>query len=145
MASRSLADERVWEFLTDLPPRTAKLATVRADGRPHVAPVWYDVDADGSLVFNTGVSTVKGRNLLRDPRATLCVDDDRPPFSFVTVEGVVEISDDLTEVRQWAGRLGGRYMGADRAEEFGARNGVPGELVVRLRPSRILSAFNMAE
>ena len=145
MASRSTADERVRAFLTALPPRTAKLATVRADGRPHVTPVWYDVDADGSLVFNTGASTVKGRNLLRDPRASLCVDDDRPPFSFVTIEGVVEISDDLTEVRQWAGRIGGRYMGADRAEEFGARNGVPGELVVRLKPFRIVSAFNTAD
>jgi len=145
MAPRSVADEQVRAFLTALPPLTGKLATVRPDGRPHVAPVWYDVDADGSLVFNTGASTVKGRNLLRDPRASLCVDDDRPPFSFVTVEGVVEISDDLTEVRQWAGRLGGRYMGTDRAEEFGARNGVPGELVVRLRPARIVSAFNTTE
>ncbi len=140
-----MADEQVREFLTALPPRTAKLATVRADGRPHVAPVWYELDGDGSLVFNTGASTVKGRNLLRDPRASLCVDDDRPPFSFVVVEGAVEISDDLTEVRHWASRLGGRYMGADRAEEFGARNGVPGELVVRLRPGRIVSAFNTAD
>ena len=77
------------------PPRTGKLATVRADGRPHLAPVWYDVDDDGSVVFNTGESTVKGRNLTRDPRASLCVDDERPPFSFVVLEGVVELSDDL--------------------------------------------------
>ncbi|HEX3332953.1 MAG TPA: PPOX class F420-dependent oxidoreductase [Acidimicrobiales bacterium] len=137
--------EEVREFLTALPPRTGKLATVRADGRPHLAPVWYDVDDDGSLVFNTGASTVKGRNLQRDPRASFCVDDERPPFSFVVVEGVAELSDDLAEVRAWAARIGGRYMGPERAEEYGARNGVPGEFVVRLRPRAVVSAQDLAE
>ncbi len=140
-----MSDAEVRAFLTASPPRTAKLATVRADGRPHLAPVWYDVDDDGSVLFNTGADTVKGRNLLRDPRASLCVDDDRPPFSFVVIEGTVEISDDLVEVRNLATRLGGRYMGAERAEEYGARNGVPGELVVRLRPDRVTSASDLAD
>ncbi len=145
MPYHPMSGDEVRAFLTATPARTGKLATVRADGRPHVAPVWYEVDADGSLVFNTGESTVKGRNLLRDPRASMCVDDDRPPFSFVVVEGVVELSDDLDEVRRWATRIGGRYMGAERAEEYGARNGVAGELLVRLRPERVASASNLAE
>ena len=98
-----------------------------------------------SLVFNTGGTTVKGRNLRRDPRVTLCVDDDRPPFSFVTIEGVVEISDDLDSVRPLAGRIGGRYMGADRAEEYGERNGVAGELAVWVRPLHIVAAFDLAD
>jgi PPOX class probable F420-dependent enzyme len=140
-----MSEAEVRVFLTALPARTAKLATVRADGRPHLAPVWYDLDDDGSLVFNTGESTVKGRNLRREPRVSLCVDDDRPPFSFVVVEGVAEISDDLGEVRRWASRLGGRYMGADRAEEYGSRNGVVGELLVRVRPERIVSAVDLAD
>jgi hypothetical protein len=137
--------EEVRAFLTAMPARTAKLATVRADGRPHIAPVWYDLDGDGSVVFNTGAATVKGKNLAREPRVSLCVDDDRPPFSFVVVEGVAEISDDLTEVRRWAARLGGRYMGPERAEEYGSRNGVAGELLVRVRPDRIVSAFDLAD
>jgi PPOX class probable F420-dependent enzyme len=142
-----MTDEEVRGFLSALPARTGKLATVRADGRPHVAPVWFDVDDDAEwcLVFNTGEATVKARNLRRDPRASLCVDDQRPPFSFVVVEGVVEISDDLDQVRRWAERIGGRYMGADRAEEYGARNGVPGDLVVYLRPERVLSAAALAD
>jgi len=140
-----MSDREVRTFLTASPPRTGKLATVRADGRPHLAPVWYDVDDDGSVLFNTGASTVKGRNLTRDPRASLCVDDDRPPFSFVVIEGTVEISDDLVQVRHLATRLGGRYMGAERAEEYGARNGVPGELVVRLHPERVTSARDLAD
>jgi PPOX class probable F420-dependent enzyme len=137
--------EEVRAFLTVLPPHTGKLATVRADGRPHLAPVWYDVDEDGTLVFNTGAATVKGRNLRRDPRASLCVDDERAPFSFVVVEGVAELSDDLADVRAWATRIGGRYMGPERAEEYGTRNGVPGELVVRLRPQQVVSALDLAD
>jgi PPOX class probable F420-dependent enzyme len=138
-------DAEVRTFLAGVPARTAKLATVRADGRPHVAPVWYEVDDDGTIVFNTGESTVKGRNLRRDPRASLCVDDDRPPFSFVLIDGVVELSDDPDDLRAWAARIGGRYMGEERAEEYGARNGVAGELVVRLRPERVVSARDLAD
>jgi PPOX class probable F420-dependent enzyme len=139
-----MSDAEVAEFLSSVPPRPGVLATVRADGSPHVAPIWYDVDGDGSIVFNTGERTVKGRNLIHTGRASLCVDDDRPPFSFVVVEGAVEIGDDLTEVRRWATRIGGRYMGPERAEEYGARNGVAGELVVRLRPERVVSARDLA-
>jgi hypothetical protein len=140
-----MTDTEVRTFLAGTPVHTGKLATVRADGRPHVAPVWYVVDSDGTIVFNTGESTVKGRNLRRDPRASLCVDDERPPFSFVVVEGHVDLSDDLDDVRTWATKIGGRYMGEGRAEEYGARNGVAGELVARLRPDRIVSAADLAE
>ncbi len=145
MAYRTMSDERIRALLTALPAHTGTLATVRADGRPHLAPVWYDVDGDGTIVFNTGVSTIKGRNLARDPRTSFCVDDERPPFSFVVVEGRAELTDDLAELRAWATRIGGRYMGAARAEEYGERNGVPGELVVRLRPDRVVSAFDLAD
>jgi PPOX class probable F420-dependent enzyme len=140
-----MSDAEVSAFLSSEPPRPGVLATVRADGRPHAAPVWYDVDDDGSIVFNTGERTVKGRHLARSGRASLCVDDDRPPFSFVVVEGAVQISADLAEVRKWATRIGGRYMGPARAEEYGDRNGVAGELVVRLRPERVFSAQDLAE
>lgn len=140
-----MTDAQVRTFLAGNPPHTAKLATVRADGRPHVAPVWYEIDDEGCIVFNTGESTVKGRNLRSDPRASMCIDDERPPFSFVVIEGVVELSDDLDDVREWAARIGSRYMGEDRSEEYGARNGVAGELVARLRPARIVSAMDLAD
>ena len=138
-------DERVRAFLTAAPARPAILATVRADGRPHVAPIWYAVDDDGTVVFNTGETTVKGRNLRRTGYAAMTVDDDVAPFSFVTLEGPVTISSDLDDVRHWAGVIGGRYMGADRAEEYGERNGVPGELIVRLAPAKVVSAFAVAD
>jgi PPOX class probable F420-dependent enzyme len=116
--------------------RTAKLATVRADGRPHVAPIWFDLDGD-DLLFTTWHASVKAVNLRRDPRVSLCVDDEAPPFAFVIVEGLATLSDDLGELRAWATRIAGRYMGEEQAEVFGQRNGVPGELLVRVQVTRL--------
>ena len=145
--AHSMGDDEVAAFLEALPARTAKLATVRADGRPHIAPIWIALDRAtagpdtpiGDIVFNTAAATVKGRNLTSDPRIALCVDDDRPPFAFVVIEGAVTVTEDLDELVHWATVIGGRYMGDDQAEAYGRRNGVPGELMVRLRPTRIIA------
>ena len=123
--------------------RTGKLATVRKDGRPHVAPIWFVLDGD-TLVFNTGDDTLKGKSMKRDARVALCVDDETPPFSFLIVEGTVEISDDLEELKVWATRIAARYMGSEQAEEYGARNGVPGELLVRITPTKVIFAKDIA-
>jgi len=122
--------------------RTGKLAYAGADGRPLVAPVWFIVE-DGALVFNTGKNTAKGRALARDPRATLCVDVEEPPYAFVQVQGDAELSEDPGELVRTATAIAARYMGQDRAAEFGKRNGVPGELVVRLRPTKVNVVFDM--
>ena len=125
--------------------RTAKVATVAPrDGRPHVTPIWFVLDGE-DVIFTTDRTSVKGRALRHDPRISLCIDDDRPPFAFVMIDGVASISEELSELRRWATRIGGRYMGADRAEEFGARNGVPGELLVRVTPTRIIAEDGVAE
>ena len=58
---------------------------------------------------------------------------------------MVELSDARREVRKWATRIGSRYMGEERAGEYGARNGVVGELVARLRPERIVFAMDLAD
>lgn len=79
--AQKMTDMEWWEFVS-YGTRTAKLSTVRADGSPHVAPIWLLLDGD-EVVFNTGSTSVKGRNLARDGRVALCVDDDRPPFDFV--------------------------------------------------------------
>ncbi|GLW53342.1 PPOX class F420-dependent enzyme [Kitasatospora phosalacinea] len=136
--------EPEWRAFLSHGTRTGKLATTRADGRPHLAPVWFLLDGD-DLVFNTGRDTVKGRTLRRDGRAALCVDDDRPPFAFVLVEGVAAVSEELDEVRHWAGRIAARYMGEERAGEYAARNGVPGELLVRLRIGKVLAQSGVAD
>ncbi|OBB58377.1 PPOX class F420-dependent oxidoreductase [Mycolicibacterium monacense] len=124
--------------------RTGKLGYVASDGRPLVAPVWFIVEGN-QLVFNTDRDTAKGRALRRDPRVVLCVDDERPPFSFVQVQGLASTSEDPDGLLDTATRIGGRYMGADRAEEFGRRNGVPGELVVRITPTKVVAVFDLAD
>jgi len=122
--------------------RTGKLGWTAADGRPLVAPIWFVVE-DGALLFNTAKDTAKGRAVRRDPRLVLCVDLEEPPYAFVQVQGTATVSEDPDELLRSATAIGGRYMGADRAEEFGRRNGVPGELLVRLRPTRIISDLDM--
>ena len=121
------------------------LATARPDGRPHVAPVWIVVDDDDTVVFTTGAGTVKGQAVQADPRVALCVDDDQPPFAYVLVEGTAEVSSDLEEMLLWATRIGGRYMGEDRAEAFGRRNAVEGELLVRVTPTRVVARKNISD
>ena len=127
------------------PVRPAMLATVRRDGRPHLAPIWIELDDDGRVVFTTGADTVKGRAIRAAPQVAICVDDDQPPFSYVLIEGTAEVSSDLEEMLVWATRIGGRYMGADRAEEFGRRNAVETELLVRVTPTRIISRKNISD
>jgi PPOX class probable F420-dependent enzyme len=122
--------------------RTGKLSYTAADGRPLVAPVWFIVE-DGCVVFNTGKQSAKGRALARDPRTALCTDLEEPPFGFVQVQGEVELSEDPAELLRTATAIAARYMGAERAAEIGRRNAGPGEFVVRLRPAKVLAAFNM--
>jgi len=139
----TMTDQQWRTFITH-GTRTGKLATVRADGSPHVAPVWFLLDGD-DLIFTTGSSSVKGRNLTRDPRFTLCVDDDQAPYAFVILRGTVELSGKPDDLRHWAGRLGARYMGPDRADEYGTRNGAPGELLVRAHIDKVIAEDGIAD
>jgi PPOX class probable F420-dependent enzyme len=137
----SLADPAIRAFLRE-GTRTGHLGYTAADGRPLVAPIWFVVDGD-RLAFNTGADTAKGKAIVRDGRVVLCVDLQEPPYAFVQVQGVAHVSDDLTEVRRIATACGARYMGADRAQEFGNRNGVPGELVIWIEPTKIIASLDM--
>jgi len=139
---KKMAPERAMEFLQE-GTRTGKIATVRDDGRPHVVPIWYVID-DGDVVFTTWHTSAKLHNLRRDGWAAVAVDDEAPPYSYLMVEGPVDISDDPDELLRVATATGARYMGEDRAEEFGRRNAVPGEVVVRLRIDRFVGHDEMA-
>ncbi|WP_342769350.1 PPOX class F420-dependent oxidoreductase [Sphaerisporangium album] len=123
--------------------RTGKVGVTRADGRPHVTPVWITLDGD-DLIFTTSATGQKAKSIRRDPRVAVCVDDERPPYAFVMIEGTATLSDDLGELLKWATVVGGRYMGPDRAEEYGARNGVPGEVVVRVRIGKVIAFRDIA-
>jgi len=140
---REMSRQEAYEFMA-AGARTGKLAVSREDGSPHVTPVWFIVDGD-DLVFTTWHESVKFTAIGRDPRVALLVEDERPPYAFVLVSGTVSVSSGLGELVEYATRIGGRYMGESLAEEFGARNGVPGEHLVRLSPSRIVARERIAE
>jgi PPOX class probable F420-dependent enzyme len=145
MAAMSAAE--TWDFLME-GTRTAHLATVRADGRPHVKPVWFELAGEPGgfqVLLTTAAGTVAGRNLRRDGRVMICVDDPVPPYAFVLIDGSAGLSDDPAELLAVATRLAGRYMGAGRAAEYGARNAAPGELIVRVTPARILAQRGIAD
>jgi PPOX class probable F420-dependent enzyme len=120
--------------------RTGKLATV---GEPHVVPIWFVVD-DPYLVFTTGQTTVKGRQLLADPRAALCVDREVFPYDFVVVRGPVALAHEAPDLADWATRIAARYVPADKARWYGERNGAPGEMLCRLRMQRITAERDIA-
>jgi PPOX class probable F420-dependent enzyme len=125
-------------FLSDR-ARCAKLATVREDGRPHVVPVWFTLHNE-EIIFTAGYRSVKVKNILRDGRVAICVDDDTPPFHYVLLEGRAELLNSSVEAaRHWGAIIGGRYMGIDRAEEFGRRYGVEGEWVMRMIPDKVIA------
>ncbi len=136
--------EPEWKEFVAAGTRTGKLATTRRDGRPHVVPIWFVIDGD-DLVFNTGAESVKGRSLARTGWGSICVDDDSPPYSFVTVSGPVTISTDLEEMLPFAIRIGARYMGEELGEQFGRRNSVEGELLVRLHAEQVFALRNVAD
>ena len=115
---------------------TGKLATVKKDGSPHVVPIWFildDIDNSDDIIFTTGSTSVKARNIQRDDRVSICIDDQTPPFSFVTVYGIAKIQQfNQDELLKWATKIAGRYMGKDNAESYGARNSTEGELLMRI-------------
>ncbi len=122
--------------------RTGKLGYLARDGRPLVAPVWFTLE-DDRLAFCTGATTAKGRALQRDPRVVMSVDLQQPPYAFVQIQGIAEISESTDDALRVSTIVGGRYMGADRAEEFGKRNGVPGELTIHIRPTKVVYNLDM--
>lgn len=133
--------------------KTGKLAWVGKDGSPHVAPIWFVLDSNTSenaaasfdIIFNTHEATGKAKAMKREGRASMVVDDQEPPYSFVKIDGAITFDDNLDNVRTTATKIGGRYMGTDRAEEFGARNGVAGELVVRLTPRNVQAKADVSD
>lgn len=138
-----MTDEEAFAFIGEQ-ARTAKLAVVRRDGSPHVVPVWVALDGH-DLVFTVGIASLKAKAMQREPRVSVCFDDEAPPFAFVSIAGTVTFDDDLEDMLRWATIIGGRYMGEDRAEEYGRRNAVPEELLVRLTPTRIVGMSGVAD
>jgi PPOX class probable F420-dependent enzyme len=123
---------------------TAKVATTSKDGTCHVVPVWFVLDGD-DIFFTTSHESAKAKHLMRDSRVGLCVDDQKPPFSFVTVSGTAKVSRcEPDKLFRWTSKIAERYMGRKNAEAYGRRNAVEGELLVRVTPDKIIAQKDLA-
>ena len=124
---------------------TGKLGTINKNGTSHVVPIWYTLDDEDNILFNTDNNSVKAKNIKRDNRVRLCVDDQTPLFSFVTIDGNAEIvSKEPKEVFKWAKIIAARYMGDDKAEEYGRRNSSEGELLIKIKPTKVIGQKDTA-
>jgi PPOX class probable F420-dependent enzyme len=113
-------------------PNFGHVGTIRADGTPHVTPVWVDYDGE-RVVFNTAVGRAKYKNLQRDPRVTIEVTDHENPYQYVMVSGRAEL-EESDEADRHIDKLAKKYMGVDEYP-----NRAPGErrVLVRVTPERI--------
>lgn len=136
--------EQEWAEFLNHGTRTGKLSVNLPSGRPTVTPVWFLLEADGKLRMNTGAASAKVRALREDPRVCLLVDLEEPPYAFVKVDATAAIIDDPELKRRVATAIGARYMGHDRAEEFGIRNSGSDEVVVELTPTKVTAMDDLS-
>ena len=136
---------------------TGKLATVKKDGSSHIVPIWFVLDGssnkggsgrkgkDEDIIFTTDSTSVKAKNIQHDNRVSICVDDQTPPFSFVVVYGTAKIHHyKQRELFRFATKIARRYMGKENAELYGRRNSTEGEVLVRIKPTRIIAEKDIA-
>ena len=124
---------------------TGKLGTINKNGTPHVVPVWYTVDEMDNIIFNTDGESVKAKNIRRDNRVRMCVDDQTPLFSFVLIDGIAQIERvETSAVYKWAKIIAARYMGDDKSEEYGRRNSGEGEILVKIKPVKTIGQKDTA-
>ena len=125
---------------------TGKLATVKKDGSSHVVPIWFVLDYRnnedylGNIYFTTFVVSVKAENIQRDNRISMCIDDQTPPFSFVTIHGTAKLYPyKQKEILKWATKIAERYIGKKDSKGYGERNSGEGAVLVRIKPTKIIA------
>ncbi|MBA2595913.1 MAG: PPOX class F420-dependent oxidoreductase [Chloroflexia bacterium] len=114
--------------------RFGVLATVNETGSAQQTVMWYELRGD-LIVMNTKRGRKKDRNLLRDPRASLCIED---RFRYVTLDGVIETIDDPAIAQADIAALARRYHSAEEAERMARDVFAPQERVTLvLRVDRV--------
>jgi len=116
---------------------TAKLGTINKDGSPHITPIWFILDENDHIIFTTYFKSLKAKNLVRNSKVSICVDDQVPPFSFVIVNGIAKIMTNSRDLLIWTTKIAERYMGKELSLDYGKRNAVEGELIIKVIPTKI--------
>ncbi len=129
--------EKAQAYLQEL--RFAVMATINQDGTPQLTTMWYLLEEDGTIMMNTKVGRAKERNMRRDPRISICIEDG---YDFLTINGTVEMIDDPEIAQHDIYRLSRRYHGEAKArrqmeEQFSKETRVS----LRLKPESIIEYF----
>ena len=131
----TMSQSEMVEFLAE--PRIAHLVTLRPDGSPHVAPVWYEY-VDGDFLIWTSRKFQKSKNLAGDARAALSIASEGQPYRYVSVDGDVTVSE--SDVWDVGFSVASRYEGVEGAAAFLEEYYVEGQSVVlRLTPRRTMT------
>jgi PPOX class probable F420-dependent enzyme len=148
-----MSEEEIKKFLNQ-GTFTAKIATVKKVGSPHVVPIWFVLDEQnnkkvkkiGDVIFTTYEDSLKARNIECYNRVSICVDDQTPQFSFVTISGTAKIyRHKRNELLKWATKIARRYMGKSNAKAYGERNSTEGAVLVRIKPTKVIAEKDTAE
>ena len=124
------------EFLAGVHVGVLSVASDDGTG-PLAMPVWYSYRPGGTVNVSTGRATRKAAAIRAAGRFSLCVQDERPPYKYVTVEGPVVIEDARQDERL---ELARRYLGTDGGDAYIAANPGGTEVMIRMNPERWLTA-----
>jgi PPOX class probable F420-dependent enzyme len=133
---------------------TAKIGMVKKDGSPHVVPIWFVLDERKNrtakkledIIFAIYEDSLEATNIQHDNRVSICVDDQTPQFSFVTIHGTAKIvRQKYYELLKWNTRIAERYMGKSNAKAYGERNSTKGVILVRVKPTKIIAEKDITE
>lgn len=129
-----MTSEQIEAYLSK--PRIADLATVRPDGSPHVAPVWFLYE-DGAVKVLAEAGSVKIKNLKSEPRVSVSIATDQPPYEYVIVNGVAEVSGgDISDILR---RISIHYQGLEEGERYAIKTLRELELrLITIRPSKLI-------
>jgi PPOX class probable F420-dependent enzyme len=115
----------------------AKLGTVMKDGSPHVTPIWYMYE-DGKLFVNTTPNRVKYRNIVRDPRVCLLIDDGYPYLVIFGKGRIADERDPLKDIETLAIRYHGEKKGKKQARDYFAKQK---RVTIEIVPDRVVSGL----
>ena len=131
--SMSRADRE--EFLAGV--HVGVLSVASDDGAgPLAVPIWYTYQPGGTVNVSTGRSTRKARAIAAAGRFSLCAQDERPPYKYVTVEGPA-VMEDATDAERL--ELARRYLGPEGGDAFIAANPGGGQVMIRMTPEHWLT------
>jgi PPOX class probable F420-dependent enzyme len=140
--SLSMSPAEREEFLAGV--HVGVLTVAAREGRgPIATPVWYSYQPGGLVSVNTGADSRKARAIATAGRFSLCAQDERAPYKYVTVEGPAIIEPaDLAELAA----IARRYLGTEAGDAWMAANPDADGVMIRLTPEHWQSAdFGKAE